>query len=168
MQVRNIMSTPRQFVKSLALVGTLITGSLGSTSCIRQPFKELNKNLVPRPIVEVVDSCARKSIKSIENPSFVKYGEDTIEFKDYYLQNKQFFGKWLNRLSWYKCPQTQTGTKRSLHATGGGVMFSRRAKYTNNFVDTKAVIKSDKFFTTDGEDIYIPVQYYGIPNPKLK
>ena len=40
--------------------------------------------------------------------------------------------------------------------------------YTDNFIDTKTVIMSKKMFTKNNEDIYIPVQYYGNPNPKLK
>jgi len=32
----------------------------------------------------------------------------------------------------------------------------------------KAVIKSKKIFTTGNSDIYIPVEYYGIPNSEIK
>ena len=172
MVIRNISITPKRIVKNLALTGTFLVGALSMISCKNKPFKELDTNLIPPIVIETVDSFSHESLPITENSNYLKFGEDTLEFKKSYLTDKKTFFEDFNNSSKRNVPRTKTGqytTMLPLH-TGKSTIFIPQTHfiYTDNFIKTKTVIMSKKMFTKNKEDLYIPVQYYGIQNPKLK
>ena len=172
MIIRNMSITPKQFVRNLALTGTFLVGTLSMTSCKKQPFKELDTNFIPPVVIETVDSFSRENLPITQNSNYLKFGEDTLEFKKSYLTDKKAFFEDFNNASKRNVPRTRTGSYITMvpRYNGKTVIMTpiTHYTYTDNFIDTKTVIMSKKMFTKNNEDIYIPVQYYGNPNPKLK
>ena len=146
--------------------------SCGLPACQKAPFKEVPKEKVENVIVNRVDSFISESKKVLQNDKYQIFEKDTIELtKDFFNNPKEFF-KNLNKEAKSETPRvvvrTYTVMVPSVVHKWRVVEPQTRHEYAKKFVEPRAVIQSNKFFTRDSVDLYVPVEYVGIPNPELE
>lgn len=162
----------RPMAKNFMLIGAFAL-STSLISCNRErSYKELNKEDVPIEFKEAIDSFTRENEDIPNDPNYMKFGDDTLKFEKFYLYDQPRFNHDLEKRMLKQMPKTCIGEKKDLVPIFNGKTVVVRAKkrkiYENHFINSKTVVASDKIFTKRGNDIYIPIQYYGEPNPKLK
>lgn len=160
-------------IRNLLMIGLLASGGLAVTSCKKAPFQEMTAKHIAPVVTERIDSIAQASQKILENKNYQKFGEDTVSITKDFFNNPAKFIENLNKHSADNIPETCIGsytTTQQLYNGSklAGIIPVKRYIYTDNFINTKTVINSKKIFTRDGDDMFIPVEYYGIPNPKLQ
>jgi len=141
--------------------------TFSATSCKKDSYKIVEQ--VPFNISSKVDLLRHKTSGIIKDASYKCYGYDTLEIsKDFYSNQKKYI-EYLNKQAQKKTPKTKRGKhleNQMIPKTGGGFELIPvwKSDYKNDYIEQKAVIKSKNIFTTNGNDLYIPVEYYGIPN----
>ncbi len=156
-------------IRSLFMAGVL---TMGVNSCKKAPYQEMSEKYIPQIVTERVDSIALESKKILKDSSYIKYANDTIELTKDFFNKPAKFVKRLNNSAESNIPQTSTGSYTTMIPVVSGkttIMVPQVHNiYEDNFLNTKTVINSTKIFTRDNSNMFVPVEYYGIPNPKLK
>lgn len=141
----------------------------------KAPFKELPQKFVKPIVKERLESVALQSQKILEDSKYKKFGKDTLAITiDLFSNPKKFLEK-INNSAAANIPDTVVGKDWALSFLSGGgkstpfvILPQKVNKYENLFTNARAVIKSNKIFTKNGNDMFIPVEYYGIKNPNIK
>ena len=146
--------------------------SCGLQACQKAPFKEVPKEKVENVIVNRVDSFISESKKVLQNDKYQIFEKDTIELtKDFFNNPKEFF-KYLDEKAKTEVPRvvirTYTVMVPSVVHKWRVVEPQTRHEYAKKFIEPKSVILSDKIYTRDSIDRYVPVEFWGISNPELK
>lgn len=160
-------------IRNLLMIGLLASGGLAVTSCKKAPFQEMTAKHIAPVVTERIDSIAQASKQILANKNYQKFAEDTLELTKDFFNNPAKFIEKLNKHSVDNIPETCTGSYTTTQQVYNGsklvgIIPVKHHIYTDNFINTKTVINSKKIFTRDGDDMFIPVEYYGIPNPKLQ
>lgn len=147
------------------IIGSLIAASV--FSCKKAPYKELSN--IPKTTSEKVDLIKYRTGKILKDKSYKFYGYDTVEINRDFYSNQHEFLKSLTKTAIEKTPKTQIGKHIKIQMipkrSGGFDQIPTWKKdYKPNYKDQKVVVTSDKIFTIDGEDMYLPVEYYGKEN----
>jgi hypothetical protein len=147
------------------MIGGLIAA--GVFSCKKAPYQEIQD--VPKYTSEKIDLIKYKTGKILKDSSYSFYGYDTVEINRDFYSNQHEFLKSLTKTAIEKTPKTQIGKHikiQMIPKRGGGFdqIPTWEKDYKPNYKDQKVVVKSDKVYTTDGEDMYIPIEYYGRKN----
>ena len=158
-----------KFLKIGLLSSTL---SLGLPSCQKAPLKEVATAQIPPIALNRVDSFISESKKVLLNTKYQTFKKDTVKItKDFYANPIEFF-KNLNKEAKSETPRvvvrTYTVMVPSVVHKWRVVEPQTRHEYAKKFVEPRAVIQSNKFFTRDSVDLYVTVEYVGIPNPELE
>ena len=160
-------------MKNLLKVGVLSSVfSFGLPACQKAPLKELPVERISPIALNRVDSFISESKKLMQADKYQSYGKDTIKLTDdFFNKPKDFFRK-LHKKAGSETPRvvvrTYTVMVPSVVHKWRVVEPQTRHEYAKKFVEPKAVILSNKFFTRGSVDSYIPVEYVGVPNPELK
>lgn len=153
-------------IKTGILSGIL---SVSAVSCKKAPLKPINT--VRKEYAAKLDSLITEGKKITNDTTYHFFGRDTLEIGDAFVKNTSKAVKDLDKTAKKHTPKFETG--KSLHTemipkSGGGFDMIPVIKpdYVPQYVNQKTVVTSDKVFTSDGKDMYIPVEYYGQNNPK--
>ena len=159
-------------IKNIIMSGIVIGSGILTSACKKVPFQEISRNNLPKHITEKIDSIAIESRKILDNPQYEKFGEDTLNLTGDFYKNTEIFIKELNRTAQSKTPKTCTShytIMQPIYTSKSTILVPQtHSIYEDNYINQKVVINSDKVFSKNGKDLYIPVEYYGIPNPKIK
>ncbi len=160
-------------IKNMIMVGLISSvGGLATSSCKKLPFQEMSTKKVAPFIIERVDSIAQASQNILTDKNYKKFGEDTLAITKDFFNNPAKYVKNLNKSAACNVPKIGIGSYTTMMPIINGkttiLIPQRHIIYEQNFINAKTVINSKKIFTRDGNDMFIPVEYYGIQNPKLK
>ena len=159
-------------VKNIILSSFVAGSGFIASSCERIPYREVPQKEISQSIIKRRDSIANETKKILKDSCYKKFANDTLELTQVFYKAPAIFVRNLNKSAERNTPKTRADhyTVMTPVYTGKSTTLVPRThyKYEDNFIKQKAVINSDKIFTRTDETLYIPVEYYGIPNPKLK
>lgn len=145
--------------------------SCGLSACQKAPLKEVPKEKLENVIVNRVDSFISESKKVLQNKEYQSYGKDTLKLTQEFFQNPKEFFKELDKKAKSEVPRvvvrTYTVMVPSVVHKWRVVEPQTRHEYARKFVEPCALILSDKIYTRDSIDRYVPVEYFGVQNKKL-
>lgn len=150
------------------IISSLIAGSqFAVTSCKKAPLRPMAENAIQPIVTQKIDSIAKETQKILQNSKYQKFGEDTLELTKDFLSNPKDFVDKINKLATVHSPEECVGSRtvmRHIH-NGKSIRTIPQIKhiYEDTYKNAKAVINSTKIFTRNNKDIYVPVEYYGIP-----
>lgn len=159
MRIRNIILT------------SLIAGSqFAVSSCKKAPLKPMSEKLIQPIVTQKIDNIAKETQNILKNSKYKKFGEDTLELtKDFLVKPKDFIDQ-INQSATRHIPEECVATYTVLTPIYNGKSIKTipqlKRVYEDTYKNAKAVISSTKIFTRNNEDMYIPVEYYGIPKKK--
>ena len=159
MRIRNIILT------------SLIAGSqFAVTSCKKAPLRPMAENAIQPVVTQKIDSIAKETQKILQNSKYQKFGEDTLKLtKDFFSNPKKFVDN-MNKFAAVHSPEECVGAYTEMIQIHNGNSITTIPKlrqiYEDVYKNAKAVISSTKIFTRNNRDMYVPVEYYGIPKKK--
>lgn len=155
-------------LKTIALSSML---ALGASSCVQKPFVEMPEENISGEVKATLDSLVLETSKTKEDTSYVFYGRDTLLlWKDFNKKPDRYL-KNINTESKSNVPTTVVGRHTVLipSRVGNTTVMRQHVRVDRepDYIETKAVIPSNKILTRDSVAMYIPVEYYGKQNPKV-
>lgn len=158
------------------LVSKIMAGAIALTpvSCIKkEPLHQItNKNI--HPIIERVDSFAKSKANTISIDSLKEFAIDTLEISNKELNNQKI-AKTIHASAQFRNPEIVVGSKivygYGLKVTGGvgWGMVHKNVTEPKMIPSSVVGVVENKVFSNPKENKYfVPVTYYGLPNPKLK
>lgn len=160
----------RNFISKI-MAGTI---ALTPVSCIKkEPLHQItDKNI--HPIIERVDSFAKSDANNMFMDSLQEFAIDTLEISNNELNNQKI-ATTIQDMAQFRNPDVVVGSKieygYGLKMTGGIGWGLIRKDVTEPMMLPSSVVgvMENKVFSTPKENKYfVPVTYYGLPNPKLK
>lgn len=156
MRIRNIILT------------SLIAGSqIAVTSCKKAPLRPMAEKSIQPVVTQKIDSIAKETQKILQNSKYQKFGEDTLELTKDFLSNPKDFVDEINKSASLHIPEECVGSYTVMRQIYNGkstiTIPQIQHIYEDTYKNAKAVISSTKIFTRDNTDMYVPVEYYGIP-----
>lgn len=160
----------RNFVSKI-MAGTI---ALTPVSCIKkEPLHQItDKNI--HPIIERVDSFAKSKANKISIDSLKEFAIDTVEISNNELNNQKI-ATTIQDMAQFRNPDVVVGSKieygYGLKMTGGvgWGMVHKNVTEPKMLPSSVVGVMENKVFSNPKENKYfVPVTYYGLPNPKLK
>lgn len=159
-------------MKINTIIKTTLASALIATvsACQRKPLVEMPKENIPQEVEYSLKSINKQSQKVLNDTTYKFYGYDTIRIDGRSpiepAQLKKEFDK--------RAEAKDKKVEIDRHTTMQPILVGKTRvlkphthyTYASEHINHQAVIKSDKIFTTDSTDIFIPVEYYGQINPK--
>ena len=127
------------------IIGGLI--SLSTASCKKTSPRFYPIKDAPKGMVNQINLIKWETGKVLRNSQYKCFGKDTLEITKDVFNGTHAYMKKMNDKA---IKQTPLKILEPI------------------YINQKTVVTSSDIFTKNGEDIYVPVEYYGIPNPKLK
>lgn len=156
-------------LKATALTTALISGL---SSCERKSYKLVPSEKVSKTLQLKLDSFSSASKNVINDTSYRFYAADTVKIDSTILTNpKQFFSSLQTKAKKRTGQFIESSEVKLTPMFFNGKMEMYPVveyQYADKFLHPQAVLKNTKVYTTNNKDRYIPVEYYGIPNPKMK
>ena len=163
MRVANINN-----IKIFALSSLL---SLGASSCIKKPYVEMPQEKIPSEIQNSLTTMIDETSKIKNDTNYILYGRDTLLLWEDVASKQKKYLQNINNEAKYNVPQTVVDRKTVLIPTrvGNTTIMRQHVRVVKepNFIETKAVIPSNKILTRDSVAMYVPVEYYGKHNSKV-
>lgn len=157
-----ITNLKSNFLKASAFATML---GLGVSSCHKSQIKEVSSNQVPEKIRAEISAISKTQERFANNHKYKNFDKDTIKIDEKILSNKDEFIKNITKSAEDKIDKFVYDTMNIIVSSNGRV-FSRVAKsYAPCYIDAKSVINKDKYYKNKDGDVFIIVDYYGIPNP---
>jgi len=158
-------------ILKVGILGGLI--SLSSASCKKASSGYIPAQNIPQGIAKRVELIRWQTHRIVQDSSYKYYGKDTLEITEDIFNGTRAYLNKLNKIAEKKTPDIWTGAKlirETIIENNGKRNEIQLLKdiYIPRYINQKAVIKSTDVFTHNGENIYVPVEFYGIPNPKLQ
>lgn len=146
------------------IIGSLLSVSV--SSCKKAPYKLVEKNNIPKEIVQKIDSLVKESEKVSEDKTYTFFGNDTLEITGKLVKSTPEYLKSLNKTANKKIPKIKTGMHLEnlmIPKSGGGFNIIPVMKPTMEpkYSEAKSVISSSEIYSRNGKDLYVPVKYYG-------
>ncbi len=159
MRIRNIILT------------SLIAGSqFAVTSCRKAPLQPMSEKYIQPVVTQKIDSIAKETQKILQNSKYQKFGEDTLELTKDFLSNPKNFVDKMDKYAAVHTPEVCVGAYTEMIQVHNGNSITTLPQlkqiYADVYKNAKAVISSTKIFTRNNKDMYVPVEYYGIPKKK--
>lgn len=146
--------------------------STSAVSCQKAPLREMPAKYVTETVANRLDSIASETQRVLADTNYKCFGYDTIELTKEFFKNPAKFIKKMNNKAVQKTPSTCVGvyTTTIPVSTGKITVLTTQVHsiYEDDFLKPKAIIRSPKIFTRDSVDMYVPTEYWGKPNPKVK
>lgn len=163
-------------MKIQGLLKTLVLStSVLLSSCKNRPLVECSEKMISPVLKTQIDSIAKESQKVLNDTAYKCFHKDTL-FLTKSAKDKIAISKFVTRMNELAKQNVDSTvvdvitTKRPIWHSGFSCSYIvdfREHEHiikAANYLNPKAVIKSDKLFTRDSASIYIPVEFYGIPN----
>ena len=153
-------------IKTCVLSGLV---SVGASSCKKVPLRPMP--VQKQEIVSKLDSLMKEGTKISKDTSYCFFGKDTLELTDKFVKNTSEFVNDINKKAAKKTPKFEIGKTlktEMIPKSGGGfdMIPVMKPEYVPQYMNQKAIITSTEVFTRDGNDMFVPVEYYGTHNPK--
>ena len=153
------------------ILKSLIAGSqFAVTSCKKAPYQPMSEKYIQPVVTQKIDSIAKETQKILQNSKYQKFGEDTLELtKDFFSKPRNFVDK-MNESATAHIPEQCVGINTVMMPVSCGkttiIIPQSQPIYEDVYKNAKTVISSTKIFTRNNKDMYVPVEYYGIPKKK--
>lgn len=134
-----------------------------TASCVQKPYIKMPKENISKVVSVSLDSLVEESIK-------IK--KDTLLLWKDFNKKIQRYLKGINQKALLNVPKSIVDKKTVLIPTrvGNTTVMRQHIKIIKepNYIETKAVISSNQILTKDSVEMYVPVEYYGKANPKIR
>lgn len=152
------------------ILGGLISAS--TVSCKKSPVQKFVKTEAPFDLSRRLDFIKSETSRVMRDKRYEFFAYDTIKVSDDIKYLRSYLSI-LNKQAQRYSPKIKTGQHletQMVPKSGGGfdIVPVVRNEYTPRYIEAKTVIKSNEIFSKGDDEFYVPVEYYGIPNPKLK
>ena len=152
-------------IRKFALAGTLTLAAL--TACVpnKPALKETDKPCLSEKSIEILDSFSKENRKIISDTNYVKCGTDTILVQPYLETQFDHFQKTIDQSIKKSVLKSIVDSVESKTYYPSMHQYIKRTKYiyADVFKNIVPVIDNSKFYTKSSYDVYVPVEYYGIP-----
>ena len=169
-------------LKNLRTIATTTMLALSTSSCMQKAggYVDMPQNLIDPVVREVVNNVVTATRKSIPDSTYKCFHKDTLYFhRDLIKKNGEAY--MLDKLHEKAIQAVDSTThetipvvvprKKKVGKDGERVIVDLIEKEipirSADHLDPRAVIASDKILTRDSVNIYLPVEYYGVPNSEL-
>lgn len=149
-----------------SLTGALLALSVACTHN-KMPYVEMPRENMSPATIKNINDLTEKSKSITQDSRYVKYGEDTLEITNKSLKKTAAFQKKLNTIASAHVEQIVTSMYLKPVPYGKSIVMVPKYNYSPKYTNPIAIVKPP-ILTRDSLDMYVPVEYYGIPNPKLK
>ena len=141
--------------------------SLSSASCQKTADKFYPAKNIKSGIINRINIIKWQTHRILQDSSYKYYGNDTLEITNEIFNGTRAYINKLNKIAEKSTPNHGKNLKFTKEGTSKKIDTSKDT-FIPKYIKQKTVIKSDDVFTRNGEDVYVPVEFYGIPNPKLQ
>jgi hypothetical protein len=152
-------------IRNFALASTLTLAAL--TSCVpnKSVFKETSSPYLSEKSIEILDSFSKENQKVLSDTNYVKCGADTILVQPYLETQFDRFQKTIEQSIQKSVPKSIVDTveSKTFYPTMRQYIKQPKYIYADEYKDIVPVIDNSKFYTKSNFDVYVPVEYYGIP-----
>lgn len=151
----------------------ILSGLFAVSACKKTPYVLKPAAEVPARMENKINLLKMQTNYILKDKRYEYFGKDTLEITDDIYNGIRLYMRKMDQVAEKNTPKTKTGhhlENQMIPKTGGGfdIIPIMKNDYSPNYINQKAVITSNDVFTRNGEDIYVPVEYCGIPNPELK
>lgn len=159
-------------VGKIAKIG-ILSGLVSLCSCSKQQKVFYPAQNVPQRVINKINSLNLQTNIIKRDSRYKFFGKDTLEITEDVFDGTRVYLNKLNKEAQKNTPKVKTGMHLENHIvpkTGEGtdIIPVMKPTYEPVYVNQKTVISSSDVFTRSGDDYYVPVEYYGMPNPKIK
>jgi hypothetical protein len=152
-------------IRNFTLASTLALAAL--TACVpnKPIFKETNSPYLSEKSIEMLDSFSKENKKVLSDTNYVKCGADTILVQPYLETQFDRFQKTIEQSIQKSVPKSIVDTveSKTFYPTMRQYIKQPKYIYADEYKDIVPVIDNSKFYTKSKFDVYVPVEYYGIP-----
>ncbi len=151
----------------------LLISSVLTYACGRAPLRKATVQDVTPKIVQTINSLSMNTRNSVSaDSSLVEFGVDTLMIDANLTKNVPKFINWLNENGRKHVQKVETGyhmETRLMYMNGKWIPMPFRVvdfsdKYISSSVKTVA---GEQLYIDKNKFLYLPVQYYGKPNPEI-
>jgi hypothetical protein len=155
-------------IRNFTLASTLTLAAL--TSCVpnKPVFKETSSPYLSEKSIEILDSFSKENQKVLSDTNYVKCGADTILVHPYLETHFDRFQKTIEQSIQKSVPKSVIDTveSKTFYPTMRQYIKQPKYIYTDAYKNIVPVIDNSKFYTKSKFDVYVPVEYYGMPISK--
>lgn len=155
-------------IRNFALTSTIALATLAACVPPKPVLKETSSPYLTKKSIEMLDSFCKEQEKIISDTSYVKCGADTILVHPYLETNMHKFERTIQESINKRVPKSVVDSTTTKTFYPGMSQFRKHTKYTyaDDYKNVVPVIDNSKYYTTNGYNVYVPVEYYGIPTNK--
>ena len=165
-----IKSNKNKYIKfskpgiKIGIIGGL--AYLASLLCGKEskPYCEIDTKYVPQVIIDGVNAIYSKPSNLLADTTYHLFGYDTIQVSTKDMNNLNKFSEKMDRVAKIKSPKIAVGTETFKTPYG----FYFKTVYKDKFINQKTLLSSNKIYTKDSTDYYVPVKFFGQYNSNLK
>lgn len=155
-------------IKTGVLAGMM---SVGVSSCKKAPFQKMSADKVSTEVVTKLDSLKQEGAKLVQDTTYKFFGYDTLKITRNLTENTDKFVKKIDKEAKANTPKVKVGEhfeNMMIPKRGGGfdLIPTMKTDFEPAYINQKAIVTSDALYTTNGKDMYVPVEYFGKKNPK--
>lgn len=147
----------------------VLSTSMLTTSCSPGP---LHKITWANEVTRTVDTFKKASREILNDKTYTRYGQDTLEIPKDFLQKQGNFLDNLNRKAKSNVPQEITGSyTTTTFITVNKILvptIQTHYIYKDKYINCKSVINDGILANKNEKRLFVPVDYYGQANPALK
>lgn len=155
-------------VRTIALAGTITLATLAACTPNKPVLRETNNPYLSKKSIEMLDSFCKENKEIVSDTNYVKCGEDTILVHPYLETNMHKFERTIQESINEKVPKSVVDSTTTKTFYPGMSQFRKHTKYTyaSDYKGVVPVIDNSKYYTSNDYNVYVPVEYYGIPTNK--
>lgn len=149
-------------VKTLLGVGLMSV----MTACNKPNFRPTtNPYILSEKTLPCLDSLAKESKKILSDTTYKYFADDTIRIPSYLECIIPKFQQRIQESAKRTIPMKTLGTTKTetYYPMLRQFISGKRIIKVPLYNDPKVVIDNSKYYTATGQDVYVPVKYYGKP-----
>ena len=155
-------------VRNFALTSTIALATLAACVPPKPVLKETSSPCLSKKSIEMLDSFCKEQEKIISDTNYVKCGADTIQLPPYLETQFDRFEKTIKQSIEESVPKSVVDSVETKAYYPSMHRYLKHTKYiyADDYKKVVPVIDNSKYYTTNGYNVYVPVEYYGIPTNK--
>lgn len=155
-------------IRNFTLASAIALGTLVGCVPNKPVLRETTSPYLTKKSVELLDSFCRKSKEILSDTSYVKCGVDTIPLPAYLETQFDRFERTIQQSIQKSVPKSVVDSVETKTYYPSMHQYLKHTKYVyaDDYKNVVPVIDNSKYYTTSGYNVYVPVEYYGIPSSK--
>ena len=155
-------------LQNFTLASTFALATLAACTPSKPVLRETSSPYLTKKSIELLDSFCKRNKEIIYDTNYVKYVADTILVHPYLETNMHKFERTIQESINKRVPKSVIDSTTTKTFYPGMSQFRKHTKYTyaDDYKKVVPVIDNSKYYTTNGYNVYFPVEYYGIPTNK--